>query len=214
VKAAEITTGIRQLLPTVAREILSLLPNPDAIAAADITILFTDIDGYTSMTERLGDRASQSMLRAHNHVVRTALTSHGGREVKHTGDGIMAFFPCAARAVECALEIQDTIEGYNQRRRQKEPLRVAIGLNTGSPIREEGDLYGTAVILAARAVDLASGGEVVVTDVVRQLAAGKGLAFEPLPGADLEGLTEIPSLYLASRRGKPQVAIVSSDDAL
>ena len=211
-KAAEITTSIRQLLPTVAREILSYLPAPDASGIADITILFTDIDGYTSMTERLGDRASQTMLRAHNHVVRQALAGHGGREVKHTGDGIMAFFSCAARAVECALAIQDGITTFNHRRRDREPLRVAVGLNTGSPIREDGDLYGTAVIVAARAVDLAAGGEVVVTDVVRQLAAGKGLSFEPLPSADLEGLTDVPALYLASRLVSVEGA--SSDDAL
>lgn len=211
-KAAEITTSIRQLLPTVAREILSYLPAPDASGIADITILFTDIDGYTSMTERLGDRASQAMLRAHNHVVRQALAGHGGREVKHTGDGIMAFFSCAARAVECALAIQDGITTFNHRRRDREPLRVAVGLNTGSPIREDGDLYGTAVIVAARAVDLAAGGEVVVTDVVRQLAAGKGLSFEPLPSADLEGLTDVPALYLASRPAAVDGA--SSDDAL
>jgi adenylate cyclase len=212
VKAAEITTSIRQLLPTVAREILSLLPAADVSGAADITILFTDIDGYTSLTERLGDRASQAMLRAHNHIVREALAGHSGREVKHTGDGIMAFFPCAARAVECALAIQDAIAAYNHRRKDREPLRVAVGLNTGSPIREEGDLYGTAVIIAARAVDLAAGGEVVVTDVVRQLAAGKGLAFEPLPSINLEGLTDTPALYLASRL--PMLASASSDDAL
>jgi adenylate cyclase len=199
VKAAELTTGIRQLLPGVAREILSLLPTADPRAGADITIIFTDIDGYTSMTERLGDRASQAMLRVHNRVVRDALAVHGGREVKHTGDGIMAFFTCAARAVECALSIQDGVAAYNRRRGGSEPLRVAIGLNTGSPIREDGDLYGTAVIVAARAVELAAGGEIVVTDVVRQLAAGKGLRFDALPGTHLEGITETPSLYLASR---------------
>jgi len=214
VKAAEITTGIRQLLPTVAREILSLLPTADPRAAADITILFTDMDGYTSMTERLGDRASQAMLRAHNHIVREALAARGGREVKHTGDGIMAFFPCAARAVECALEIQDAITAYNQRRKGREPLRVAVGLNTGSPIREDGDLYGTAVIVAARCVDLAAGGEVVVTDVVRQLAAGKGLRFDPLPSAELEGLTDVPALYLATRPANRPASASSSEDAL
>jgi len=212
VKAAEITTGIRQLLPAVAREILSYLPTPDATAAADITILFTDIDGYTSITERLGDLASQSMLRTHNRVVRQALVKHGGREVKHTGDGIMAFFPCAARAVECALEIQDQIAAFNRRRTDSEPLRVAVGLNTGSPIREDGDLYGTAVIIAARAVDFAGGGEVVVTDVVRQLAAGKGLRFDAIPNVDLEGITDTPLLYLASRPAMLEAA--PSDDAL
>jgi adenylate cyclase len=199
VKAAEITSSLRSLLPGVAREILNLLPGPDAVAY-DITILFTDIAGYTSITERLGDEASQAMLRTHNRIVRKALNEHGGREVKHTGDGIMAFFPCAARAVECALSIQDGLTSHNDRLpANAEPLRVAIGLNSGSPIRENGDFYGTAVIIAARAVDIACGGQVVVTDVVRQLTAGKPLRFELLPEAALEGISEIPSLYLAER---------------
>jgi len=68
-----------------------------------------------------------------------------------------------------------------------------VGLNTGSPIREDGDLYGTAVIVA-HAPSTWRQSEVVVTDVVRQLAAGKGLSFEPLPSADLEGLTDVPAL--------------------
>jgi adenylate cyclase len=199
VKTAEITSSLKQLLPGVAREILSLLPGPDP-AAYDITILFTDIAGYTALTERLGDRASQAMLRAHNRVVRKALTDHGGHEVKHTGDGIMAFFSCAARAVECALAIQDALAEYNGKKTEAaEPLRVAIGLNSGSPIRENGDFYGTAVIVAARAVDVAHGGEIVVTDVVRQLAAGKQLRFEPLPATALDGITDVPALYRAER---------------
>lgn len=198
-KAVEITSSFKHLLPSVAREILSLLPGVEG-EPHDITILFTDIDGYTSLTEKLGDHASQAMLRVHNRIVRTALARHGGREVKHTGDGIMAFFPAAASGVECALDIQDAVEAYNHRHDGAEPLRIAIGLNTGSPIREEGDLYGTAVILAARTVDLAKGGEIVVTDVVRQLTAGKRVGFEPLPPAELHGVTEVPPLYRASRR--------------
>lgn len=198
-KTAEITSSLKQLLPGVAREILSLLPGPDP-GAYDITILFTDIAGYTALTERLGDRASQAMLRAHNRIVRKALTAHGGHEVKHTGDGIMAFFSCAAQAIECALAIQDELDQHNRDQPAgAEPLRVAIGLNSGSPIRENGDFYGTAVIVAARAVDVADGGEVVVTDVVRQLAAGKRLRFDALPETALDGVTDVPQLFLARR---------------
>ena len=118
--------------------------------------------------------------------------------MKHTGDGIMAFFTSAASAVECALEIQAKTDAYNRSRR-REPLRIAIGLNSGSPIREGGDLHGTPVIIAARAVDLAAGGEVVVTDVVRQLTAGKGLLYDALPEVTLEGFSEVAALYRVSR---------------
>jgi adenylate cyclase len=208
VKAAEITSSFKHLLPSVARDILALLPGV-AGEPHDITILFTDIDGYTAMTERLGDRASQAMLRTHNRVVRAALAEHSGREIKHTGDGIMAFFPSAIRGVECALAIQDALVAYNAAHPDEESLRVAIGLNTGSPIREDGDLYGTAVIVAARTVDVAAGGEVVVTDVVRQLSAGKDLRFDPLPDVQLEGLSEAASLFRATRAGGPAASDIS-----
>jgi class 3 adenylate cyclase len=122
----------------------------------------------------------------------------------------MAFFTSAASAVECALEIQSKTEAYN-RTRKREPLRVAIGLNSGSPIREGGDLHGTPVIVAARAVDLAAGGEVVVTDVVRQLTAGKGLQYDALPEITLEGFSEAASLYRVSRQDE---VLVRSDEVL
>ena len=196
-KAPELTSSIRLLLPAIARDFFDLLAERN-LPGADLTILFTDIDGYTAMTERLGDRAAQAIVRAHDRMVRAALAAHGGREVKHTGDGIMAFFTSAASAVECALEIQAKTEAYN-RSRKREPLRIAIGLNSGSPIREGGDLHGTPVIIAARAVDLAAGGEVVVTDVVRQLTAGKGLLYDALPEVTLEGFSEAAALYRVTR---------------
>jgi class 3 adenylate cyclase len=197
VKAPELTSSIRLLLPAIARDFFDLLAERN-LPGADLTILFTDIDGYTAMTERLGDKAAQAIIKAHDRMVRAALGAHGGREVKHTGDGIMAFFTSAASAVDCALEIQTKTDAYNRNRR-REPLRIAIGLNSGSPIREGGDLHGTPVIIAARAVDLAAGGEVVVTDVVRQLTAGKGLQYDALPEVTLEGFSEAAALYRVSR---------------
>jgi class 3 adenylate cyclase len=209
VKAPELTSSIRLLLPAIARDFFDLLAERN-LPGADLTILFTDIDGYTATTERLGDRAAQALVRAHDRIVRAALSLHGGREVKHTGDGIMAFFTSAASAVDCALEIQTKTEAYNRGRR-REPLRVAIGLNSGSPIREGGDLHGTPVIVAARAVDLAAGGEVVVTDVVRQLTAGKGLQYDALPEVTLEGFSEAAFLYRVSRQGE---GLTLADDAV
>lgn len=211
-KATEIAAGIRRLFTDVERDILSLLPSLDTGTEADITILFSDIEGYTSMTERVGDEASLDILATHDRILRSALAGHGGREVKHTGDGIMAFFPCAARAVECGLAIQDSISAYNEHRPLRETLRVAIGINTGSPIRDHGDLYGRAVIVAARVVEIAGGGRVVVTDVVRQLAAGRRISFEVIPGVSLAGFAEAPTVYRAVRT--PTVLRPDSGEAL
>ncbi len=210
-KAPELTSSIRLLLPAIARDFFDLLAERN-LPGADLTILFTDIDGYTALTERVGDRAAQALVRTHDRIVRDALHAHGGREVKHTGDGIMAFFTSAASAVDSALEIQAKTDAYNNRKPRRERLRVAIGLNSGSPIREGGDLHGTPVIVAARAVDLAAGGEVVVTDVVRQLTAGKGLVYDALPEVTLEGFSETAALYRVSRVSRAEETAPARDE--
>ena len=111
------------------------------------TIMFTDLESSTALTQRLGDAGAQKVLHGHNDAVRTSLQGHGGREVKHTGDGIMAAFPSAVRAVEAALQIQRDLAGAE--------VRVRIGLNAGEPIAEDDDFFGTAVQLAARICDRA-----------------------------------------------------------
>ena len=118
------------------------------------TILFTDLESSTALTQRLGDEGAQEVLRGHNTTVRKALEAHGGREVKHTGDGIMAAFPSAVRAVEAALQVQRDLAGGE--------VRVRIGLNAGEPIAEDDDLFGTAVQLAARICDRAEPGQVQI----------------------------------------------------
>ena len=103
--------------------------------------MFTDLESSTALTQRVGDEAAQDVLHGHNDAVRKSLEDHGGREVKHTGDGIMAAFPSAVRAVEAALQIQRDLAGGE--------VRVRIGLNAGEPIAEDDDFFGTAVQLAA-----------------------------------------------------------------
>ncbi len=183
------------LVPPVARTVFGLGSGLPTLAGdMDLTILFTDIDDYTSITERVGDRRSQHLLRIHNALVRKALKDNGGVEVKHTGDGIMAYFPAATSGVNCAVSIQRAAEAYRQTNPSL-PLGIAIGLNTGAPIHEDGDLYGTAVIVAARVAGQAGGRQIIVTDVVRQLAAGKQFAFLPLGKVQLEGLSEAAALF-------------------
>jgi len=154
------------------------------------TILFTDLEASTALTQRLGDEGAQDLLREHNRAVRKALDGHGGREVKHTGDGIMASFPSAVSAVAAGLQMQQELSGGD--------VRVRVGLNAGEPIAENDDLFGTSVILAARICDRAEPGQVLVSQVVRDLCAGKGFEFSSVGEATLKGFSEPVALFRAS----------------
>ena len=149
--------------------------------------MFTDLESSTALTQRVGDDAAQSVLHGHNDPVRNALKTHGGREVKHTGDGIMAAFPSAVRAVEAAAQIQEELLGGE--------VRVRIGLNAGEPIAEDDDFFGTAVQLAARICDRAEPGQVLVSNVVRELCAGKKLSSRHHSDATLKGFDGQIVLY-------------------
>jgi class 3 adenylate cyclase len=92
------------------------------------------------------------------------------------------------------MVIQEKIAAYSAAT-PASAFRVAIGLNTGDPIHEEGDIYGTAVITASRVADLALGEQILATDVVRLLSAGKGFCFEPIGNRVVAGLAEPLSLY-------------------
>jgi len=168
---------------------------PDAPALPGlVTILFTDMEGSTSLTQRLGDAAAQELLRTHNGIIRDALKAHGGSEIKHTGDGLMASFGSASRALECAVAIQQAFAARNESEADT-PLRVRIGLNAGEPVAEDEDLFGTAVQLAARVCARAQPGQVLAANVVRELAAGKGFLFADLGDVVLRGFEDPVRLY-------------------
>ena len=126
--------------------------------------------------------------------MREALKAHGGAEIKHTGDGIMASFPSASGALECAVAVQQAVAAHVEQHPEA-PLSVYIGLNAGEPIAEEEDLFGTAVDLARRICDQARGGEILASDVVRQLAAGKGFLFADRGETALRGFEDPVRLY-------------------
>ncbi len=185
--AAGIWVGDRD---SVVRAFSDFLDSEPLLAAPDRalqTVLFTDIEASTPLTQRLGDEGAQELLRGHNTTVRTPLDEHGGREVKHTGDGIMASFPSAVSAVTAALQIQRGLAGGE--------VRVRVGLNAGEPIAEDDDLFGTAVQLAARVTDRAEPGQVLVTRVVADLCAGKTFSFGSLGDVTLKGFDEAVELF-------------------
>jgi class 3 adenylate cyclase len=165
-------------------------PAPKLSPSGMVTILFTDMEGSTTLTERLGDARAQELRRTHDSIVRDALKAQGGSETKHTGDGIMASFPSASRAIECAVGVQRAVAEQGET-----PLRVRIGLNAGEPVAEEKDLFGTAVNLAKRICDHAEPGQILVSDVVQQLAAGKGFTFADKGEATLKGFEKPVRLH-------------------
>ena len=157
------------------------------------TVLFTDVEGSTALTQRLGDANARDLLRDHERIVREALKSHGGSEVKTMGDGFMASFSSATKALECAIAMQRAFAEHNKS--ADEPILVRVGLNAGEPIAEDDDLFGTAVNEAARITATAKGGEILVSNVVRELAKGKDFLFADRGEASLKGFDEPVRLF-------------------
>ncbi len=171
-------------------------PQGQAPAAASriMTVMFTDMVGSTDMTQDRGDKAAQHVVRRHNTIVRSALAQYAGKEVKHTGDGIMATFTSAAGGVEAAISIQRAIARHNAQNPQQD-LHIRVGINAGEPIEEEEDLFGTTVQLAARVCARCDTDEILCSNVVKELASGRGLSFETLGAQELKGFKEQVVLY-------------------
>jgi class 3 adenylate cyclase/pimeloyl-ACP methyl ester carboxylesterase len=148
---------------------------PTARPSAFRTVLFTDIVGHTEMMQRLGDAKGRDVLREHERITRDLLKQHGGAEVKTMGDGFLASFGSVTSAMECAIALQRAFAAHTES--TPEPLHVRVGLNAGEPIEEDGDLFGSTVILASRIAAQAGAGEILVPDTVRGLSSGKGFVF-------------------------------------
>jgi class 3 adenylate cyclase len=153
------------------------------------TILFTDIVDSTVMTRQLGDEAAMQLLELHDSIVRNALKDLGGREVKHLGDGIMASFVSAASAVKCATRVQSEIAKH-VRENADRPIRIRVGIAAGEPVERHNDLFGVTVQLAARLCSHAEAEQIIVSNVVAELCAGKILAFQDLGEVSLKGFDQ------------------------
>lgn len=167
-------------------------PQRPQSASGLMTIMFTDIEASTTMTRTLGDAAAQDVLRRHNEIIRRALRENGGMEIKHTGDGIMASFGSASSALMCAGAVQRAFAAAEEGELR---VRVRVGLNAGEPVAEDGDLFGTAVQVAARICARAEPGQVLVANVVRELAAGKRFLFADVGEVVLRGFEDPVRLY-------------------
>jgi class 3 adenylate cyclase len=195
----QLASVILELDPTVPlNQLLGPLPThpPGTPYAAPAmrAIVFTDLSGSVAQTHQLGDAGHLEVLRVHDKIVRRELEASGGREVKHTGDGIMAAFTSVSSAVSFGIAAQRAFGEYNEA--NAVPLDVKIGISAGEPVTDDNDdLFGASVQLAARLCDAASAGEIVASLAVRELSAGKQFRFEGREPVQLKGLPEPTVIY-------------------
>jgi class 3 adenylate cyclase len=162
------------------------------------TILFTDLEGSTALLQEVGEPAYMVLLAEHDVIIRRSLLAWRGREVKHTGDGIMASFDDVARALAGAVAIQ---EGFEARASggALPPLRVRIGIAAGEPVDHDDDLFGSTVHLASRICEAAEPGHILVSDVVRELGAERGFAFDQGRELQLSGFRGATRVFELAR---------------
>ncbi|HEY7270881.1 MAG TPA: adenylate/guanylate cyclase domain-containing protein, partial [Dehalococcoidia bacterium] len=135
----------------------------------------------------------RAMLRDFESMTREALKANGGAEIKTLGDGFMASFTSVQRALQCSVALQRAFQAYSDRGGVQ--LKVRVGLNAGEPIAEQNDLFGTAVILAEQCAAQARGGQILATDVVRQLVGGRGFEFSDQGMFTMRGFEDPVKLY-------------------
>lgn len=162
------------------RSFLSALPEPQHVDRVLATILFTDIVESSRQASKTGDGRWRETLDRHDAIVREILARFRGREVNTTGDGFLATFDGAARAVRCALALREAVRGLG--------LQLRSGLHSGEVELRGQDITGVAVHAAARVAGVARAGEVLVSHTVKDLSVGANLNFTARDKHELKGL--------------------------
>jgi len=159
-----------------------------------VSVLMTDLVGSTATADRLGPAAAEELRAEHFGLLRGALERTAGREVKNLGDGLMVVFSSASESLTCAVEMQQAIEVSN--RRAEEQLGVRIGVSFGEASVEDGDYFGEPVVESARLCAYATGGQIIVNDLVHRLGGPRdGHSFRALGGLELKGISESVQAY-------------------
>jgi class 3 adenylate cyclase/tetratricopeptide (TPR) repeat protein len=158
-----------------------------------LSVLFTDLVGSTELMARLGEATFDTLRREHFARLREAIAGHAGEEVKSTGDGLIAVFGSAVEAVRCAVAMQQATDWQSRSGPGRLSLRVALSL--GEVTLEDGDIYGSPVVEAARLVSLAQGRQILATALIRAVAGTRAdVRFEDVGPLELRGLPEpVPS---------------------
>lgn len=163
-----------------------------------VVILFSDIEESTALNERIGDRAWVKVIEAHDKLVRRLVNNYSGHVVKSQGDGFMIAFARAADAVRCGLDIQRAL-ARDAKRKSHNGIRVRIGIHQGRSVRRGDDLFGRNVAMAARVAGQAEGGEILVSEAVRDAVGDcDDIGFDEGRDVELKGFTGSHRLYAVS----------------
>jgi class 3 adenylate cyclase len=198
IDTSAIYTSIDRVAESVQREqpAVNVAPAPDGT----VTLMFSDIEDSTVLTEQLGDQRWQELLRRHNALVREQIRAHGGFEVKTMGDGFMVAFQSARRGLECAIAVQRAFVAHHagvDETHEAAAVRVRIGLHAGEAVREGGDFFGKNVIMASRVAAQAAGGQILVSSILKTLvesAVDPGV-FREARDVALKGLAGTHTVY-------------------
>jgi class 3 adenylate cyclase/CHAT domain-containing protein/Tfp pilus assembly protein PilF len=191
-KSKEMETSIEEIL----RQQDALTKELQDRFKKDLTILFTDICGYTHYMETMGDLKGRAMLQKHNDIVFAAIEQHDGKIIKTIGDAVMATFVAPLPGVRAAVDIQEALEAHNQTAEPSDKIKVKIGLNHGSALVDDKDLFGDAVNVAARVQAKAGPDEILVSeDLYKSVCGSDDILCRFHTNAELKGKAEPMPLY-------------------
>ncbi|OBI95771.1 adenylate/guanylate cyclase domain-containing protein [Mycobacterium asiaticum] len=162
-------------------------------ADGNVVIAFSDIEGSTELNEELGDRGWVKLLERHNKLIAKQVEGHGGHVVKTQGDGFMIAFPDPTKAVLCSIAVQRALQAEPERFND---IRVRIGLHMGSSVRRGDDLFGRNVAMAARVAGQADGGEILISESIRdEIQNSREIALDTPREVELKGIRGAHQLY-------------------
>jgi adenylate cyclase len=169
-----------------------------------VVILFSDIEESTALNERIGDRAWVKLIGAHDKLIQERVRKREGHVVKSQGDGYMVAFARAEQAVRCSIEVQNALIKDAQRRRHEE-IRVRIGIHMGRSVRRGDDLFGRNVAMAARVAAQAEGGEILVSQTVRDAVGDcDDVKFDDGREVELKGFSGSYRLFAVEAEAEPE----------
>ena len=181
--------------PPAERMAQNVVMAVDHLDSGVVTLMFTDVEGSTALTRRVGDEVARRAIESHRRIVREAIGKHGGREIDSIGDGFMITFLSTRQAISCAVAIQKTLEEHG-REHPEEDVRVRIGLNVGEVLERGGHPFGAAVNATQRVAGHAKGGQILVSEPVRHLAGTiPDVTFRDRGRSTLKGFSERWRLY-------------------
>lgn len=152
---------VERIVQTLELPVVSL---DDSYQRVEVAVLFTDLVGSTAYFEKHGDAAGMALIEQHNELLFPIVEANAGRVIKTIGDAIMAAFECPGDAATAAVQMQRRLKAYNEGAPHHARILIRIGINAGTAIEREGDLFGDVVNAAARVEGLASGGQVLISE--------------------------------------------------